>query len=301
MENLPSDHFLTSLQFTKNVYQDVYPSIDPSKPELSLAGKVVIITGASRGIGARGIAPAFAKAGPKAIVLVATNAEKLATVEGELKAINPKVQLLSVAANIADVASVDNLFAQVKATFGHADVLVNNAGVSVAAGNFHEQDIDVWWSNHEVNAKGAFLLARGFINALPDPSTTPATIVNLTTAAAWLVLPIMSGYATSKVASQQLMTHLAAGYPNITAVSLHPGFVDTDMVPDSFRHFDFDSPALVGGAAVWLASDKAKFLSGRAVAAQWSVDDLVAREDEIVKGGLLRMEMTGKYGAEQFQ
>jgi len=41
-----------SLQFTQDVYQDVYPSIDPSKPELSLAGKVVVITGASRGIGA---------------------------------------------------------------------------------------------------------------------------------------------------------------------------------------------------------------------------------------------------------
>jgi len=41
-----------SLQFTQDVYQDVYPSIDPSKPELSLAGKAVIITGASRGIGA---------------------------------------------------------------------------------------------------------------------------------------------------------------------------------------------------------------------------------------------------------
>jgi hypothetical protein len=74
MENLPKDHFVTrydpnphrsqphgtntqthnnSLQFTKNVYQDVYPSVDPTKPELSLAGKVVIITGASRGIGAK--------------------------------------------------------------------------------------------------------------------------------------------------------------------------------------------------------------------------------------------------------
>jgi len=42
-----------SLQFTKHVYQDVYPSIDPSNPELSLAGRVVIVTGASRGIGAK--------------------------------------------------------------------------------------------------------------------------------------------------------------------------------------------------------------------------------------------------------
>ncbi|KAH6854713.1 hypothetical protein B0I37DRAFT_336765 [Chaetomium sp. MPI-CAGE-AT-0009] len=300
MENLPLDHFVTSLQFTKNVYQDVYPSIDPSKPELSLAGKVVIITGASRGIGAKGIAPAFAKAGAKAIVLVATNAEKLAAVEANLKAINPKVQLLSVATNIADASSVANMFAQVKASFGHADVLVHNAAVSVAYGNLHEQDVDEWWSNFEVNTKGTFLLSKGFINALPTLDS-PGTIVNLTTAGAWLIIPFMAGYSMSKLASQQMLAQLAAAYPNITAISLHPGLVDTDMTHESFKRFNLDTPELVGGTAVWLASEKAKFLSGRAVAAQWSVDDLVEREEEIVKEGLLRMEMTGKLGAAQFE
>lgn len=49
MENLPTDHFITSLQFTPKTYQDVYPAIDPKNN--SLAGKVAIITGASRGIG----------------------------------------------------------------------------------------------------------------------------------------------------------------------------------------------------------------------------------------------------------
>jgi hypothetical protein len=53
MEKLPKDHFVQQMRFTKSVFQDVYPSIDPTKPELSLAGKVAIVTGASRGIGAR--------------------------------------------------------------------------------------------------------------------------------------------------------------------------------------------------------------------------------------------------------
>lgn len=80
-------------------------------------------------------------------MLVATNAEKLATVEADIKAINPNVQLLSVATNMADAASVANLFAAVKTNFGHADILVNNAGVSNGNGVLHEQDIDAWWSN----------------------------------------------------------------------------------------------------------------------------------------------------------
>lgn len=53
MDQLPKDYFVTSLQFTKHVYQDLYPSIDPSRPDLSLAGRIAIITGASRGIGAK--------------------------------------------------------------------------------------------------------------------------------------------------------------------------------------------------------------------------------------------------------
>ncbi|KAH6618407.1 hypothetical protein B0J18DRAFT_278440 [Chaetomium sp. MPI-SDFR-AT-0129] len=300
MENLPKDHFVTSLQFTKNVYQDVYPSIEPTRPELSVAGKVVIVTGASRGIGARGIAPAFAKAGAKAIVLVATNAAKLATVEASLKAINPNVQLLSVATNIADEASVANLFATVKANFGHADILIHNAAVSNGAGVIHEQDVDTWWSNFEVNTKGTFLLAKSFITALPTPDT-PATLVNVTTAGAWLVIPFMAGYSTSKLASQQLLAHFAAAYPSLTTISLHPGLVDTDMTDPAFERFNKDTPELVGGVAVWLTSEKAKFLSGRAIAAQWSVDDLVEREKEIVEGGLLQMALNGKLGKEQFQ
>jgi hypothetical protein len=51
MENLPKDYLITSLQFTKKTFQDVYPAIDPADPSNSLAGKIAIITGASRGIG----------------------------------------------------------------------------------------------------------------------------------------------------------------------------------------------------------------------------------------------------------
>jgi hypothetical protein len=49
--SLPDDYFTTSMQFTKKIHTDVYPSIDPSSPALSQAGKVVIITGASKGLG----------------------------------------------------------------------------------------------------------------------------------------------------------------------------------------------------------------------------------------------------------
>jgi hypothetical protein len=52
LSKLPKDFYVTSMQFTKNAHHDAYPAIDPCLPEHSLAGKVVIVTGASRGIGA---------------------------------------------------------------------------------------------------------------------------------------------------------------------------------------------------------------------------------------------------------
>ena len=135
------------MQFTKNTHQSVYRSIDPTNPENSLKGKVVIITGASRGIGATGIVPAFAKAGVKAIVLVATNAEKLKSVAESVSQINSQVETLAVATDISDAESVAALFEKIRETFGHADVLVNSAGVNNGGGNIHEQDPMVWWSN----------------------------------------------------------------------------------------------------------------------------------------------------------
>jgi len=52
LSKLPKDYYVTSMQFTKHAQQDAYPAIDPALPEHSLAGKVVVVTGASRGIGA---------------------------------------------------------------------------------------------------------------------------------------------------------------------------------------------------------------------------------------------------------
>lgn len=111
------------------------------------------------------------------------------------------------------------------------------------------------------------------------------------------MVPPLGGYFISKFILDSLATYVAAEYPNVTAVSLHPGLVLTDMLREPFRSlFNQDSPELVGGTAVWLCQEKAKFLSGRFIAANWCVDDLLERKDEIVSGDLLKLTVKGQFG-----
>jgi NAD(P)-dependent dehydrogenase (short-subunit alcohol dehydrogenase family) len=151
----------------------------------------------------------------------------------------------------------------------------------------------------DINVKGAYLLARCFINALPSPDT-PATIVNVITGS-WLVIPPMSGYLISKLAEFQLTTYLAASYPSINSVAMLPGLVKTDMYMEAFSRFNMDPPELPGSVAVWLSTDKARFLSGRFISVNWDVEDLAARKEEILKDNLLTLQLNATLGKEQFQ
>lgn len=131
--------------------------------------------------------------------------------------------------------------------------------------------------------------------------TKPATIINITSAAAISILPSTSSYSLSKLVQVQIQRFVAAENPNILAVSLHPGTVLTSITKPTFVRFSKDTFALAGGVAVWLASDEAKFMNGRYMGVNWSVKELVDRKDEIVAKGQLLMELRGSFGKAQFE
>lgn len=160
------DFFVKAQQFTARTYRDVYPAIDPTNSTLSQAGKVIIITGASQGLGAKvrrntfcrlycaagltfmqGFVQAFAATGPKALVLVARNAKKLEEVAASVNEKFPNVETLTVSTDVSDPASVVALFDKVKSKYGHADVLVNNAAVFNSLASVKDDDHKVWWGD----------------------------------------------------------------------------------------------------------------------------------------------------------
>jgi NAD(P)-dependent dehydrogenase (short-subunit alcohol dehydrogenase family) len=280
------------------VFRDQYLAIDPTSEALSQAGKVIIITGGSSGIGARGFAPAFAKANAKAIVLVARNLAKLNAVAAELRTTYPKVEFLPIGASVDDETAVEALFDTVAKHYGHADVLINNAGVWTSGGaSITDADASQWWKDFEINLKGPFLMSRRFLKMLgPD---LRGTIVTMNTGIAATINPGMSSYSLSKSASLRLVEFIAAEHPNVTAVSLQPGVVMTDMVVESFKRFALDTPELVGGTGVWLSTDNARFLTGRFISANWSVEDLLENKTSIQAGNDLKMVYQGEFGPDK--
>jgi len=82
-------------------------------------------------------------------------------------------------------------------------------------------------------------------------------------------------------------------------VAVHLGLVETDMMTEDFRHLGFDIPELAGEVMVWLSAEKARFLSGRVISANWDVGGLVTRKNEIAGEGLLQLDKeteTGEVG-----
>ncbi len=147
--------------------------------------------------------------------------------------------------------------------------------------------------------KGTFLVTQGFLKLLGTEEK--GAIISLTTFAAHMPFPGLSAYSISKLALTQLQAFIAVENPNVTAVAIHPGLILTDATLDYFKPFAKDSPELLGGLGVWLATENASFLSGKYVEVNWSVDELIERKDEIVKEGKLSIGIKGEFGSEQFE
>jgi NAD(P)-dependent dehydrogenase (short-subunit alcohol dehydrogenase family) len=141
-------------------------------------------------------------------------------------------------------------------------------------------------------------VTRSF-HSLVGPSK-PATIINITSAAGIAITPHTSSYSLSKLVQIQMQRFVSTENPNVVAVSLHPGSVITPITKPMFEKFSLDTHELVGGSAVWLATEEASFMNGRYMGANWSVDDLMAREKEVVEKGLLLPELQGSFGRAQF-
>lgn len=273
---------------TPTYHRSVYPAIAPTNPANSAAGKVVLITGASKGIG-RAISPSWAQAGVSAIVVCSRKAADLESVVDDVKKANANVEVLALSCDVTQSEQVAQLFKAIKEKFGKLDVVIANAGIAnqgLEAPKIGDMDYEAWWNDQEVNVRGVHLTAHHFIRTFgPDPK---GTFINLTSSLATLTFPGTSAYSISKLGCLRLVEFLDAEYPSIKAFSVNPGIVKGIARLPAFQKFALDEPELVGAFTVWLASGRSDGVKGGYMSINWNVEELERHAGEIKEKELLK-------------
>src|SRR5262245_52584594 len=188
-----------------------------------LAGKVAVVTGASKGIGAE-IARQLAEAGAAVVVNYSSSREGADRVVAEITKKDGKA--VAVQANLAKEADVRWLFAETKKAFGKLDILVNNAGIyefapldAVTSEHFHKQ--------FDLNVLGLILSTQEAVKLFP---ATGGSVVNISSVVATGRIPNASVYSATKAAVEAVTRSLAAelGSKKVRVNSINPGMVETD-------------------------------------------------------------------------
>ncbi|KAF2964965.1 hypothetical protein GQX73_g8622 [Xylaria multiplex] len=288
------DVYTKARVITKSYYRDVYPAVDPTRSDLSQAGKVTIVTGAGRGIGV-GIAIAHAKSGVRGLVLVGRSLNNIEKVKQTIQAEYPNVSVLTVVADISDESSVNQLFIKTKEAFGVAHTLVNNAGVISTSPTDTVENVspDTWWNDFNVNVRGTFLVCAVFLRLTIENVVKP-TIINIVSNIT-LTPPSLSSYFGSKAALMKFTEVLQVENPKLAAYSVNPGLVHTDATLEAFAPYAKDTAALVGAVTVYLSTRQPHHLNGRHLCVNWDVEELEIRKEEIENSNLLTMGLKLPY------
>ncbi|KAK5172824.1 uncharacterized protein LTR77_002944 [Saxophila tyrrhenica] len=283
--------------FTPTYHHDQYPAIDPTQPSLDCSHLTFLVTGAGRGIG-QAIAVAFAQAHARRIALLgrtrSTLEETAALVE---RASGGTTDVFLVTADITIKEQVQTAFDSTFNRFGGQvpDVLVNNAGGLAGIGSLTNVDIDDFMSAFDINVRGSLTVLQTYLRANQKYSPdTPRTVINLASGSAHLpYAPTAAAYACSKLANAKITEYFHHENPSWNVFNMQPGVVATDLARQAGRKAP-DSPELPAGFAVWLAaSPKAVKLNGRFIWANWDIEEVLEREEEIRRRDLLTLTLKG--------
>jgi NAD(P)-dependent dehydrogenase (short-subunit alcohol dehydrogenase family) len=211
--------------------------------------KVVIVTGASRGIG-RATALAMAAAGAR-VVAAARSADQLRTLAEEIESRTGRPALVSVT-DVAVEADVARMVAQAEEAFGRVDVLVNNAGFNARKCRIWELEPAEWDAMFAVNLRGAFLCCRAVLPGMIARQS--GQIINIVSTASQIGLEGMGAYGATKWGllglTKSLIKEARPHHIRVTAFS--PGGTDTTFRAEARPQYL--APETVAEAIVFVAS-----------------------------------------------
>lgn len=207
------------------VYES-YPFIAPERYAGQLKGKVVIITGASAGIG-KSISKAFAAAGAS-VAAVARREANLNKLVEEIKADGGHA--IAVVGDVSKRGAPKEIVSKVESELGTLEILLNNAGITrIGPVEMEDEDLDIWWRVYEVNVRAPVAMIRAVLPGMLQRKS--GIVMTVSSNVATLDLPTMSAYNSSKAAISKFheaITHELEG-SNILSYAVHPGQVPSEL------------------------------------------------------------------------
>lgn len=238
-----------------------------------LKGKVIIITGSSRGIGMT-IAKTLAKNGAKVVVNYSGNEETAKSVVNEI--LQSGGQAIAIKADVSKSEDVKRLFQKTIEKFEKIDVLINNAGIAIykLIKDTTDEDFDRIF---DINVKGVFNTMREASTLLADNGR----IINFSSSVTRLMLPTYGTYSATKAAVEQLTRVFAkeVGTKGITVNSISPGPVNTELFKQgkneevikrlaSMSAFNrIGEPEDIAKIILFLVDDDSKWITGQNIGA----------------------------------
>ncbi len=224
---------------------------------VSRPGLVVLLTGASAGIGAELARELAREKKARALVLTARRGDRLDRLAAELKALQPGIEVLTIAADLADAATPERLVAETCARFGGLDVLINNAGLGLPT-LFADSDAELLARQLAVNFTAPLMLTR---LCLPSLIERRGMIINVGSAITCVANSALGAYGATKAGvaywNDALRRELYA--KGVTVCLVEPGPIATEFMDalSSLVPAEKQAHPILDNAAPWMTADVA--------------------------------------------
>ncbi len=235
-----------------------------------LKNKVAVVTGGTRGIGLA-VVKAFLAEGAS-VALFGSRPNTAAKAVEAIKSESPSASVIGLAPDLSSYASIENAMKEVHSHFGRIDILANNAGVS-ARESIYEYDADAFQQVMDLNVNSVFYCVKAVAPYMKEQGS--GSIINTSSMVSLYGQPSGCSYPASKFAVNGLTKSLARelGKDNIRVNAVLPGVTRTDMVAALPKEMvdrisatiplgRVGEPEEVANAFVFLASDKASYITG---------------------------------------